>query len=433
MKKVIFPILILMFLFVSITAYSQIDSLIVETYYVSDENDAGDTDGGSLEAGSITYRVYLDLSEGYKLMNVFGTVNMPIIISSTEGFFNNTDRGEKFGYAIGSSRLKDNTTPLDTWITLGLATKEHCGILKAFDTDGSIVGGSNNDGGSEGVPGGLLVNDDERAGILLVNADGLIPNTDALLSLVAFGVDDNSIFGNTFVKEFSGSEVAINSNTGVSGKTENNHVLIAQLTTKGEISLKVNVTLQDPLGEEYVFKYDDRFLSGEESFNKWLSYPFKQGCTNPNYLEFDPGAIISDNSCATEIAFGCTDPAACNFDSEANFNIQELCCYNVNNCGDRDVYEVCENYTGIEEELYEKVFKVYPNPANDFLTVEIYSGNTNEYELIITDLFGRSVITNFETENLNSGILDISKLTPGIFFLMLKNNDTVFVRRFIKN
>ena len=43
------------------------------------------------------------------------------------------------------------------------------------------------------------------------------------------------------------------------------------------------------------------------------------GCTDDNYLEFDPLALVSDPSlCITEVVEGCIDPSAFNFDPEAN-------------------------------------------------------------------------------------------------------------------
>ncbi len=43
------------------------------------------------------------------------------------------------------------------------------------------------------------------------------------------------------------------------------------------------------------------------------------GCTDDNYLEFDPLALVSDPSlCITEVVEGCINPNAFNFDSEAN-------------------------------------------------------------------------------------------------------------------
>jgi hypothetical protein len=50
-------ILILTFYFAYANAQDAIKNVIVETYYVSDANDATDTTGGILEPGSKTYSI----------------------------------------------------------------------------------------------------------------------------------------------------------------------------------------------------------------------------------------------------------------------------------------------------------------------------------------------------------------------------------------
>ena len=53
--------------FLSFSLQAQIEKIIVENYYISDANDATDTTGGQLQAGSKTYRIYIDLKLGSKI------------------------------------------------------------------------------------------------------------------------------------------------------------------------------------------------------------------------------------------------------------------------------------------------------------------------------------------------------------------------------
>ena len=46
--------------------------------------------------------------------------------------------------------------------------------------------------------------------------------------------------------------------------------------------------------------------------------PVPQGCTDSWFTEYDPGAVIDDGSCQTEVILGCTDPDAINFNEYAN-------------------------------------------------------------------------------------------------------------------
>ena len=82
-----------MALFIATAAQSQdaIKKVIVETYYVSDANDATDTTGGILESGSKTYRIYIQMKPGCKLTKIYGDNNHKLKIASTANFFNNID------------------------------------------------------------------------------------------------------------------------------------------------------------------------------------------------------------------------------------------------------------------------------------------------------------------------------------------------------
>ena len=48
------------------------------------------------------------------------------------------------------------------------------------------------------------------------------------------------------------------------------------------------------------------------------SPPIPQGCTDSWFTEYDPGAVIDDGSCQTEVILGCTDSEAINFNENAN-------------------------------------------------------------------------------------------------------------------
>ncbi|MEY4593948.1 MAG: hypothetical protein RIQ47_358, partial [Bacteroidota bacterium] len=59
-SKKLFSLVSLLVL-MTFTLRAQVENVIVERYYVSDASDATDTIGGGLAAGSVTYRIYIDL------------------------------------------------------------------------------------------------------------------------------------------------------------------------------------------------------------------------------------------------------------------------------------------------------------------------------------------------------------------------------------
>ena len=68
--KRIYCIVLAMILCNAEFAFSQIEKVIVEPYYISDSLDATDTTVGLLEIGCRTYRLYIDLAHGVKLRKI---------------------------------------------------------------------------------------------------------------------------------------------------------------------------------------------------------------------------------------------------------------------------------------------------------------------------------------------------------------------------
>ncbi len=327
-------------------AQTGLEDVIVEVYYVSDANDATDQLGGSLVEGSVTYRIYVDLAPGWKVETVYGSPAHELFIATSTYFFNNNDWGEKTGREIRSNRLNRNTVPLDSWITIGSASNNHWAALKTEDSNGSVVGGANNNGGSAAIPGGLMVNNDPLAGIPLTTADGLIPGPGPEITLVPADLEAWNVFGTVNSSEtFSISNGAWAVLGGTVGPTAVNKILLAQVTTTGELSFELNLRVGNPNGgfEDYVANTP----MGLEYTFPGLTYPLVPilGCTNPEACNFEPNATEDNGTClvpledctfcndtndglviidtdgdgtcdADEIA-GCTDPLAVNYNPEA--------------------------------------------------------------------------------------------------------------------
>jgi len=418
---------------------AQIDSIFVEKYYITDSKDETDTYGGGLPAGSVTYRIYIDLKENSVLKRVYGDAFHQIRIESTESFFNHTDRGKSIGKEISSSRLNQGTLPLDTWVTYAQASNEHTGVFKSEDPDGSIIGGSKNDGGSEKIPGGLLVNSNPAAGIPLTTADGMIKPA-VLPSNLTVQLNGKNLVSSTDTTIFGAPKRRFASNNfsivavGNSLASASNRILVAQLTTKGELSFELNIEVEEVEDVFYTktVKYVASNPQGIEKTNRFLTYPPVPpacGCKDPDYLEFDKALEChNQDSCKTPVVIGCTDPSACNYDPAANLNVQELCCY-PGRCYDRDINVVCPDLKGTEPE-----FTIYPNPVQDNLTLKILNGNQRGYRYSVFDSNGTALMTenlgwieeHFEFE------LNISCLPKGYYIIGLQSEGRIYTRSFIK-
>jgi hypothetical protein len=436
-------LLIFTFLFFSIAVHAQLEKVIVEKYYISNAVDATNTIGGKLDSGSITYRIYVDLKPGYILKKIYGNAKHALKFTSDSVFFNNTDRGQSFGKDLASNRLKENTVALDSWITLGQTNKSaattYFGVLKTQDTNGSIVGGINNDGGSATILTGLLTNTNTAAGSPLTSSDGLEPMVNIPTNWIDYGIKngitgvDSSIFGS--VKK-SNSFISYNvglSNTGVMGvNKDSNQILIAQLTTKSTIKFELNLEIADSLGISIFYVANDSVLLPNEKVNRFLKYPPSQpicGCPDPNYLEYmaNRDCNIMD-SCKTLVVLGCMDSLACNYDSKANYNIPLLCCY-PGRCANRDISLVCPNISNAVE------FKLYPNPAQDNINLQITSGNNADLSYSIFDSYGTIIINKNlgQRSGVISELINITHLNTGLYLMRVSVGNTYESKLFTKN
>ncbi|MGV3638485.1 MAG: T9SS type A sorting domain-containing protein [Flavobacteriales bacterium] len=218
---------------------SGFEGLIVEPYYVADDADAANTDGGpGLVAGAKVYRVYADMLPGYKLITVGGFPGFPMTLGTSTTFFNNEDRGEAWGRNIPANNLDDNTVAIDSWLTFGAASNQHWGVLKNEDTDGSIIGGANNNDG-------LIANNAPWAGTPLTESDGLYSTGTAPPQLVFLG-EGPTCFDPGGSNTYSNDNFAWSILGGIEGPTAENRVLIGQFTTDGEFSFCLNLTVKIP-------------------------------------------------------------------------------------------------------------------------------------------------------------------------------------------
>ena len=360
---------------------AQIEKVMVETYYISDANDATDTTGGFIEEGTKTYRVFIDLLPGTKLRKIYGDNNHPLIFSSTSPFYNNKADGQSFAKDFSKSRLQENTVALDTWLTLGqvtrVAAKTYFGVSKQSDSDSSVIGGVNNDGGSAAIPGGLLTNSNFDLGIPLTISDGMDTMSTLPTSWFDYGIVDfatgidTTIFGSVVSGSYFISNNAGLQNSGVSGKlADSNQVLVAQLSTKGDVSFEINLEVEETVSSiTRIVKYvaNGSTLLSDERLSPWLKYPPVCGCTDPHFLEYSPSYSCSNSdSCSTLIVYGCMDTMACNFDPDANFNLPALCCY-PGYCNDRDINIVCPDIA-IEKQAKNN-FVMFPNPTKDKISI----------------------------------------------------------------
>ncbi len=208
-----------------------VEGLIVEEYYRADKQE------GALPAGSVTYRIFVDMADGYELQAVFGNEKHDLKISTTTRFFNDSLYGGTQASMVHYKRLDEGNAALDSWLTIGTGAQSLWGILLKEDAEGSSY-----------------VKNKAKLSV----KDGLMNGS--LPTMISFGLDlstfDKTDTSGTF--KTNNGTWAVGSKT--VGPTASNTVLIAQLTTNGDLHLELNVQVRDPYGnpEVYVAKNPQR-------------------------------------------------------------------------------------------------------------------------------------------------------------------------------
>lgn len=387
---------------------SGFEGIIVEKYYVSDANDAADEDGSAdLATGETTYRVFVDLQDGYKLLTMGGFPSHAITFNTTTSFFYNEDRGESWATDISDTHLEKNTVAIDSWLSMGGASDAHWGVPKADDTDGSVVGGANNDGGSNGVAGGLLVNAPAQIGVPLVQADGLFLG-DAPPAAVSVGTVP-TIFNEIGGAAFTSEDFAWAVLGGVEAPTPGNKILIGQFTTDGEFSFCLNL---------------------------WVKIPDELVCEDVNCHEFlelyatllpsdTAGTALSGDNKFTHATL-CYSSASANEDClgvPGGPALPGTPCDDGNPDTGADTWSdacTCTGVTGVDEaSALAGLVSVHPNPTRDVLNLRLTGLTGQHVTYALRDLLGRTVLTH--DLGIASGdrtdLLDLSSMAAGTYLL----------------
>jgi hypothetical protein len=237
--------------FMSLYAQNALEGIIVEKYYVSTKKDNAKKHlSGELPVGSTTYRIYVDMAPGCRFMAAYGSPGHPLEINSTELIFNHLDNGAEHPLRIPERTYKKNIVPLDSWITVGPAGEAYMGVLKSEDTIKEFI---------SVVPfeKGFLLSDRKEMGYTLQERDGFL-RTGNVPKITLYHIDTEiqvlgaETKGNSFRIE-NGAWACMGQGVCGIDSTGSNTLLIAQITTKGELSYELNLMLRDADGT--VVKY----------------------------------------------------------------------------------------------------------------------------------------------------------------------------------
>ena len=92
-----------------------------------------------------------------------------------------------------------------------------------------------------------------------------------------------------------------------------------------------------------------------------------------------------------------------------------------------DIIFPCSSFTGIEEVENENI-KIYPNPANDFINIEINDNHNGNFNISIYNSLGIKVM---ETSNENT--INIEDLPSGMYFINVTTENLNKTKKIIIN
>lgn len=414
------------------------EGLIVEPYYVADDTDAAHPDGGpGLTAGTKVYRVYADLLPGYKLITVGGFPGHPMTLNTTTSFYNNADRGEAWGRDIPANRIGDNTLAIDSWLAFGAATNQHWGVLKSADTDGSIVGGANNNDG-------LLNAQDPWAGIPITQADGLYSAGSAPPQLVFLG-DAPTCFDPDGASTYSNDNFAWAVLGGIEGPTPENRLLIGQFVTDGDFSFCLNITVKLPVDSICADPHCHNFMEflgslqpADTANGGWAvqnKFFHPTMCFNSASAVVDcegtaGGSALPGTSCDDGIEATTNDvySEACVCQGEDCLGVPGGSALPGEPCDDGDADTINDSWTlscecaGIPTAVHEQQtssFRLDPNPTHDLVRLNFGDAKLQHVHLGVLNGLGQVLIsTSIGTvEAGHTHVLDLSSLSTGTYFV----------------
>ncbi len=178
--------------------------------------------------------------------------------------------------------------------------------------------------------------------------------------------------------------------------------------------------------------------------------PFYYGCMDSTALNYDDDANSDNGSCIYAI-YGCNDPTAINYDPLVNtpdssceysagcavgdvytlpndcfawvIEVDEYCCDQEWDQGCISLYEYCQDgWTGPTDLIeFRNDLVTYPNPTSDNIYIN------KKVDVTVVNMLGDIVISKKQIN-----VLDVSRLSPGIYNLIIEHNKIKTNKKIIK-
>ncbi len=100
-----------------------------------------------------------------------------------------------------------------------------------------------------------------------------------------------------------------------------------------------------------------------------------------------------------------------------------------NACGEATSLQTVLITTSVDDPNQPR-FSLFPNPANDWVAIQLNEQDTNKFQITIYDVSGRK-LSQEETQVLQQHRLDISHLSSGVYLVELQSADQIMAQRLV--
>ena len=154
-----------------------------------------------------------------------------------------------------------------------------------------------------------------------------------------------------------------------------------------------------------------------------------EGCMDQSAYNYDILANVHDSTACLYAAACTTGPGNPYWLNDPCYawviSVDDYCCENEWDTICQLTYDYCDStYTGPipTRESLQSLLMVYPNPTNDKLNI------SEKVDVIMRSILGDIVILKN-----NTNVLDVSKLSSGVYNLQITHNNKIINRKIIKN
>ena len=442
MKKLILSVGLLMATFAGraqMEPSAIIEKVIVEKFHVATATDEAN---GGPKAGSVTWRIYLDMIPDARFLFITGDrpeVERTLKFSTTTSFYNhaNGDVLPNFSYADAIA----GTVGYDSYLTAGAATSDnYFGVPKTISADGYAL----NTGSAFNTPA------------------------------ISPGVDFTPNFKNTSGTTFESAAVSVGPDLGQEGydPTGQNILLLGQFTTDGEFCFNISTGVEDKdkhyelviFGENYVYDGTEFFFDSLKQCAMdtpndnvlpvaTLTEPLSTATVcKDSILTISATATDADGTVkkveffANNVSIGVDSIAPYSLSytplATVSLALKVVATDNLDGMSkDSSIAHVTVDVTdctitGISSlTASSPVVNLYPNPATygKEVKIEIASLSGKQVTVDVTDLLGRALVSKKVSVVNNTAVTSLngSDLSKGTYLVVIRTEANVITKKLI--